>query len=149
MRRLHVLLVAALAAGALFAVSQAAKGKPEHEMNVTVLAAQVKSLSGDRAIFAGYSKGNPFGKSATIIRGVMEDPYILVAFKFTVYGRHGTATGTADLKTDDGGKTYTGSGDFKRGTGAYDDISDHLNITGTYNSGTGVLTLHATRGVGG
>ena len=149
MRRLRLLLVVCLAAGALIAVSQVAKGKPEHEMNVTVLAAQVKSLSGHRAIFAGYSKGNPFGKSATIIRGVLEDPYILVAFKFTVYGRRGTATGTADLKTTDGGQTYTGTGRFKRGTGVYDDINDYLNITGSYDSGTGVLTLHATRGTGG
>jgi hypothetical protein len=153
MRRQRIVMLAVLAVVALIAIpvviSQAAKRK-SHDVDATALVGTVKSLSGGRSIGAAYVTGKPYGKSAAILRATATnnaDGTATVDGKFIIYNRHGTVKGTAEGKltpTTGGNATFDGDGEATDGTGKYKDATGPVQITGTYNSGTGVLTLKAT-----
>jgi hypothetical protein len=152
-RRIRLFAIASVAAIAVVAtaavISQARKS---YEVDATALAATVKS-SGSVSIVAGYVTGKPFKKSAAILRNKATnnpDGTATTTGKFTVYNKRGSVSGTAEGKvtpTTGGNATFEGTGEFTSGTGRYEDASGEVNLTGTYNSGTGVLTLKATGSV--
>jgi len=150
--KFRLLVVAAIAAAALIAipavVSQASKRK-KHDVDLTILAATVKS-NGSKSIDAAYSTGKPYGKSAVIFNntvGTAVNGKTPIATKFTLSNKKGSVSGTGDATatpTTGGNVDFTGDAKVKSGTGKYEDAKGSVDITGSYDSSTGVLTLHAT-----
>jgi hypothetical protein len=122
--------VVALFVVAPVVISRAASAGAEHDVAATIYAAQVKAEGAGEDVLAGFVKGKPLGRGGVVISRVLEDPYILIAFR--LYDKRGSFGGTARMRTTDGGATWTGNAEVRG--------------LGTYDSGTGVLTFRTTRG---
>jgi hypothetical protein len=154
-RRFGLFLVASIAVAAAIAsaavVSQA-DHKTKYDVDATALAATVKT-SGSRSVVAGYVTGDPFGKSAVILKDkstVNPDGTAKADGKFTVYNKRGSVSGTVEATATPhpgADTTFDGEGKITSGTGKFKGSKGDVNITGSYNSSTGVLTLHATGSV--
>jgi hypothetical protein len=148
MRRRYIAILAALALIATpVVISQAAdtSKRKKREVDITILSARVKSLSGGKSIFAGYVTGEPFRKGAATLR-ISDD--LSSPAKFVFYDRRGSAKAAVDLgatsQPDASGEvSVAGSGRFKGGTRRYNDSTGVLTLTGSYNDSTGTLTLRA------
>lgn len=152
-RRLGLMLVALAAAGAIVAsVAVVSQARKNYDVEVDVLAATVKT-AGSRSVIAGYVTGDPFGKSAVILRNkatTNPDGTVAGDGKFTVYNKRGSVSGTSDVTATPhpgADTTFDGEGEITSGTGRYKGATGEVNITGTYNSGTDVLTLKGTGSV--
>jgi hypothetical protein len=153
--RYRLFLIAAIVAGALVAIpaviSQAAKRK-NHDVDATALVATVKPASapGKTSVGAGYVTGDPYGKGAVILKSkstTNPDNTASVTGKFTLFNKRGSVSGTTEGKvtpTTGGNATFEGTGEATSGTGKYKGAKGDIDVTGTFDSGTGVLTLHAT-----
>jgi hypothetical protein len=145
MRRSRLLVLALLAAVALIAIpvviSQAAKTEG-HDVDATIIAARVNTLDGCK--FAGYAKGEPFGRGAALLSG-LKDRCDGTITKLRVYDKRGSLAGRADLvrtpRPDgkfalEGEVRFTsGTGGYKRAqhftgqaSGVYDQINDYLQL---------------------
>jgi hypothetical protein len=153
--RYRLFVVAAIVASALVAIpvviSQAAKRK-NYDVDVTALVATVKPASapGKTSIAAGYVTGDPYGKGAVTLKTkstTNPDNTATLAGKFTLFNKRGSVSGPAEGKvtpTTGGNATFEGTGEITSGTGKYKGAKGDFDVTGTYDSGTGVLTLHGT-----
>jgi hypothetical protein len=154
-RRLRLFIavsVAAVAVVASAAVVSQADRKKTYDVDATALVATVKSLSGGKTIAAGYTRGDPYGKGAVILKNTTTgnpDGSAATSGKFTLFNKRGSVSGTAEGKLTltpggNGNATFEGTGEATSGSGKYKGATGDFDITGTYDAGTGVLTLHAT-----
>jgi len=150
--RLFVAAVAAVTLLAAAAVISQAKRTKSYDVDATALVSTVKPASapGKTSVGAGYVTGDPYGKGAVILKTKSTsnpDNTATVAGKVTLFNKRGSVSGTTEGKvtpTTGGNATFEGTGEVTSGSGKYRGAKGDFATTGTYNSGTGVLTLHAT-----
>ena len=124
------------------AASPAAAQDRNHRFAVTVSGKLAESQDRDRASLRGRLRGRPFRRGrARISFEFLEPGGSLGLLRFRLIGRRGSITGWGTLGSPDGGAAFSGVGGAATGSRRYKGATGVLRITGTYNTGTGVLTL--------
>jgi hypothetical protein len=151
-KRAFLLLVLALAVGALAATASAKKAT-KHKVSATVQLGTITQDSnfpavGSSVTDAGIVKATPGGRGAETdtlrVAAAPAPNQLTLAGTARLWFTKGTETAKVTIQAaiqPDGSVNYTGTGKFSRGTGIYKGITGNLTFTGSTPAGSSIVTL--------
>jgi hypothetical protein len=155
-RRTSVALVLLLVIGASATLAGAQSTRTNHKVSSTVQLATISTAAnfpavGGTVTDAGIVTAKPGGRGAeidqlTVTAAPTGGPLALTGTTrvFFVKGTQTSKVALQAVVAPDGSTTYTGSGQFMKGTGIYKRITGKFTFTGSTPKGASVVTLQAT-----